>query len=345
MVLSVLLAVGAVPAAPDRFLTGNDPRFPRAFYLVGTGAGRSLSEARAHAFAEVASQVRAQVEALLVARKREVVSEGGKERERHVAAHQEVREETRSWATFDTEGLVRVVDSHVREGTIYVLAVLSRREADARLTEEVHRCRAQLDQTQARLRTALAMGDDRRAARATRLMRELTVRLQAIQLRALALGVSRDPSGVLDAPRDTPGRAIDLRWRGRPVLVCFKTAVDFPEGAILEARVGDRLAEIGSAPLPCEARSTSPLALRLELRISGATFDELLMPGVVFCQTEASLSVLSLVDGRKLMAAELGGDLARGAGRDRRTAARKSLDRLGSLLEEKLEELTGGAAE
>jgi hypothetical protein len=74
--------------------------------------------------------------------------------------------------------------------------------------------------------------------------------------------------------------------------------------------------------------------------VSGKTFDEHLMPGVVFCQTEAWLTVDSRA--MRLLSARLGADWARGAGRDRSAAVARSMERLGALIEEKLGEITGG---
>ncbi len=114
-------------AAPERFTSGIDPRFPPSRYVVGLGQGETLELARHQAAASIAAQLQAAIRATDWIASETAWSQGGD----GVATSgservlQEIRVETR----FERLSWIRTADVLVDGRRVFVLCVLDRQAA------------------------------------------------------------------------------------------------------------------------------------------------------------------------------------------------------------------------
>jgi hypothetical protein len=325
---------------PEALLSGRDPRFPTDRYITGTGQGPTLAEARAHATADIGSQIQAQISSVLTSvESAQVDTASGRDAKSSSISklHQELRQTTH----FEPDGMVTVGNSRADHGIVYVLAVLNRAAAVSRYHAQAHKARQELTSARGIQSHALSEAKLREAARltveirahATELARALTLE-QAVSGRALDPGEWSAVIAATEAQSELRRMAASIE-----VEVCVQGTADFSEGEHLAATITDQVASHGPTVRLCGRPSDRPGSMRIEGTVRGTFFHDANLPGVWLCQPSVDLTVSQA--GKVLSRASLGGEPARAAGPDRESAARASLAELARQSAAQLAELFG----
>lgn len=269
--LPVLLVVflASCAAAPEpvprSFLTGRDPRFPPARFLIGIGEGRSLEGARRQAVVAIASQLRARVRASDTVTSEAWHAEDGNSRSSE-ALSQDIRIESR----FDRPEWIRLVDSHVdRDGTIRVLCALDRAQAAAVLGAEIEVARAAI-----RLRTESLANEEDPWALSEGLADAKRRRRELLGARALLEAIEGRTAPPAPELREVDALASHLATvRARLVVrICVEPSSEASGALDLPGRFTAMLAGQGIRSLPCDAPpSEEPREWRLSGKLDAAT--------------------------------------------------------------------------
>lgn len=264
--LLLLLACAACATAaqrpPDVFVTGRDPRYPPARYLVGVGTGSSLELARRQAAASIAAQLQASLRATEVVFAS--VRSGLPDEEQLL---QEVRVESR----FDRQEWIQLADAVAVDDRVHALCVLDRIQAAAHLETELQIRRAALRESLA-LAAARAdlRGRSEALAAAARTAREM---MPALATLAALQGAPTQPPPEL---HELAAARLSLARERREasVRVCVEPALPQGPAPDVAARFDALLAAAGIRALPCAADEPWD-GLRLDGRLVA---DPLLLP-------------------------------------------------------------------
>jgi hypothetical protein len=334
----VCLSCASAPTRPDdlhqHFLTGKSARFPPDQYLTGVGQGGDIGQARLTAFADIGAQIQSKIESTLVSREQMMTGPGGG------TAVSAVTHDVRQHTTFDHRGLAAVVDTQVKDGTVYVFAVLDRAAAAAPFHREVSRTGTSLRRALADFAAAETRMDLRGAGRLAKEVRKLAREL-ASALVILESTTAVFPTGEhwADVAKAAQIDAELRRLRSKAsVEFCLTPAQAFPEASQLVQAMMDHVASLGVVALPC---GQSRASFRAEGRIAAVFSTEALLAGAVFCRPSVDLRMLDVSTGAEILSGSLGGDPARAAGRDREAATRAALKKLSELCAPRLSEALG----
>jgi hypothetical protein len=338
----ICLSCASTPTSPtglrEHFLTGRDVRFPQDRYITGVGQGSDVTQARVTAFADMGAQIQSKIEGTLVSHEQMIAGPGGS------ATVSQVTNDVRQHTTFNHRGLATVADTEVRDGTVYVLAVLDRAAAAEPFRRDVARTRASLLHALEDLAVAETKMDLRGAGRLAKEVRSSARELASALVMVESI-TAAPPAGGEWADIATAAQVdADLRRiRSKAsVEVCLTLAPGFPEASQLVQAVMDQVSSLGVTALPC-GRSSGSTTFRAEGRISAVFSTEALLEGAVFCRPSVDLRMLDSSSGAEILSASLGGDPARAAGRDREAATRAALKKLSALCAPKLSEALGDA--
>lgn len=283
------------------------PRFPSHRYVLGTGEGDGVDEARQRAYASIAMQLRADLRA--TERVEAYWSDRGDGAE---TISQEIRVTTR----FDRVGWIRTLEITSEGGRYRVLCLLDREMARADLDAEIEE-----DLGRLRLRLASAGPADSLGGltRALRPMRSIGASLAPkLALRDTLAGRAGSAPEELRALRALEARFEALR-RAQVLSLCLETKGT--EGELVGA-FGASIAASGWAVAPCGDGS-----LRLEGVLRAETVSHRQAGGYPwFCTTSVAYRLVDPATGR----AELGGSRRglRAGGMTPFDACRESLSRL-----------------
>jgi len=325
---------------PEALLSGRDPRFPTDRYITGTGQGLTLAEARAHATADIGSQIQAQISSVLTSvESAQVDAASGRDAKSSSISklHQELRQTTH----FEPDGMVTVGNSRAVHDVVYVLAVLDRAAAVSRYHAQAQKARQELTSARDIQSHALSEAKLREAARLTIEIRAHVADLaHALTLEQAVSGRALDP-GAWSAVIAAAEAQSELRRMAASieVEVCVQGTAEFSEGEHLAATITDQVASHGPTVRLCGRPSDRPGSMRIEGTVRGTFFHDANLPGVWLCQPSVDLTVSQA--GKVLSRASLGGEPARAAGPDRESAARASLAELARQSAAQLAELFG----
>ena len=327
-------------AVPEALLSGRDPRFSTARYITGAGQGPTLAEARAHATADIGSQIQAQISSVLTSvESAQVDTASGRDAKSSSISklHQELRQTTH----FEPDGMVAVGNSRAVHGVVYVLAVLDRAAAVSRYHAQAQKARQELTSARNIQSHALSEAKLREAARLTIEIRAHVADLahaltleQAVSGRALEPGAWSAVIAATEAQSELRRMAASIE-----VEVCVQGTAEFSEGEHLAATITDQVASHGPTVRLCGRPSDRPGSMRIEGTVRGSFFHDANLPGVWLCQPSVDLTVSQA--GKVLSRASLGGEPARAAGPDRESAARAALAELARQSAAQLAELFG----
>lgn len=340
VVVLIALSCKTVPikptGLPKHFLTGKDALYPQVRYVSGAGQGSDASQARAAAFADIGAQLKARIESTVVAHEQAMTGPGGS------TTLLTVSSEVRQYTTFEHNGLAKVVDTQVKDGTVYVFAVLDRMAMAEPFLRDVTRLRALLRRALEDFAAAGKQMDLRAAGRLTQ-----EIGKQQLEL-ATALVLAEATTAELDTEEEwtlvTKAAQVEAqlrRLRAQAVVeVCLSPAEDFPEGSQLEHAVIDQIAALGATALGCD-QAEGRATLRAEGSIAAVFSTEAALGDAVFCRPSIDLRLFNVATGAELLSVALGGDSARAAGRDREVATRAALKKLAAACVPKLAEALG----
>jgi hypothetical protein len=338
----ICLSCASTPTSPtglrEHFLTGRDVRFPQDRYITGVGQGSDVTQARVTAFADMGAQIQSKIEGTLVSHEQMIAGPGGS------ATVSRVTNDVRQHTTFDHRGLATVADTEVREGTVYVLAVLDRAAAAEPFRRDVSRARALLRRALEDFAAAAAKMDLRGAGRLAKEVRNSARELAPALVMVESITAAPPAGGEWAYVARAAQIDADLRRirSQASVEICLTAAPGFPEASQLVQAVIDQISALGVAALPC-GKSSATALFRAEGRISAVFSTEAMLDGAVFCRPSVDLRLLDLRSGAEILSAGLGGDPARAAGRDREAATRAALKRLSAICAPKLSEALGDA--
>lgn len=294
-------ATGGAKPAPEI-----DGRFPSHRYVLGTGEGDGVDEARRRAYASIAMQLRADLRAT---ERVEAWSDRGDGAE---TLSQEIRVSTR----FDRVGWIRTLEITSEGGRYRVLCLLDRERARADLDLEIEEDLGRLRPRLASVGPADSLGS---LTRALRPMRTIGASLAPkLALRDTLAGRVEEPPEELRALRDLEARLEALR-RAQVLSLCVETR---GTGGELAGAFGASMTASGWAVAPC-----GDAGLRLEGVLQAETVSHRQAGGYPwFCTTSLAYRLVDPATGR----AELGGSRRglRAGGMTPFDACRESLSRL-----------------
>jgi hypothetical protein len=334
------LACKTVPSKPgglsDHFRTGKDARYPQDRYVTGAGQGADAGQARAAAFADIGAQLQARIESTLVAHEQSLTGPDG-----HTTMLT-VTSEVRQHTTFEHHGLARVVDTQMEDGVVHAFAVLDRMAMAEPFLRDVTKARALLRRALEDFAAAGKKMDLRSAGRLVpevgKQERDLATALVLAEATTAALATEDEWALVAKAAQV---EAELRRLRAQAVVeICLSPEADFPEASQLAKALIDQVAALGATAVGC-GQAAGRVTFRAEGQITAVFSTEAALGNAVFCRPSIELRLLDVNRGAEVLAAALGGDSARAAGRDREVATRAALKKLAAAVTPRLAEALG----
>jgi hypothetical protein len=334
------LACRTTPAKPsglaEHFRTGKDARYPQDRYVTGAGQGQDAGQARAAAFADIGAQLKARIESTLLTREQSLTGPEG-----HTTVLT-VRSDIRQHTTFEHHGLAKVVDTQLQDGVVHAFAVLDRMAMAEPFLRDVTRVRALLRRALEDFAAAGRKMDLRSAGRLVpevgKQERELATALVLAEATTAALALEDEWALVAKAAQV---EAELRRLRAQAVVeICLAPAPDFPEGSQLVQALIDQVAALGASAVGC-GQAAGRITFRAEGQITAVFSTEAALGNAVFCRPSVELRLAHVASGAEVLAAALGGDSARAAGRDREVATRAALKKLAAAVTPRLAEALG----
>jgi hypothetical protein len=336
------LSCATTPTSPDglreHFLTGRDVRFSQDCFITGVGQGNDASQARVNAFADIGAQIQSKIEGTLVSHEQMMTGPSGS------VSLSQVTSDVRQHTTFDHNGLATVADTQVRDGKVYVLAVLDRAAAAEPFRRDVARTRGLLRHALEDVALAETKLDLRTAGRLAKEVRRRAPELAAALVIVESVTATPPSGGEWTDVAKAAQVDADLQRIRTKASVEICLTPDFPEASQLVQAIMDHVASLGMAALACGQSGSSAggsASFRAEGRISAVFSTEAALGGAVFCRPSIDLRMVESSSGAEILSVSLGGDPARAAGRDREAATRAALKKLSALCAPRLSEAFG----
>ena len=318
--IPLLGLVGSARAVvPERFLSGQDPRFPPAEFVVGTGQGDSREAAIASAFGSISLQLEPRGKIALIDRQFAQSESRPGLGDQHEG--QTVERELKVEGDLQTcTHLCRVVETHSEGGKVFIFAVLHRAEGAARLRAAAAAALSEVGQLETQFGKALDSGRESEAAAVFQVMKSVVAGAGTNLARAWLLEGAAMPSTPDAQARRIVAQAkaaLVERWHGREIEICIETTGDSPRGDRVRNRVAELFTVRGLVPRICgydDDDGGSPLRFTARMRLQSTVEVGGTVGQRFVCRPTGQLKVTGDEGALTLASTELGGDAVAGSG-------------------------------